>query len=99
MANTYDLGDLTILTVAFVDGAGVAVDVPLAEVTCTVRARGGAADAYTEDTDPGVSRTGTGTFRLDYRPAAAGDYTQQWATDGTYVGAETGTFSVRLGVA
>ena len=95
MANSYDRGDLTRLSVTFTDPLDGDMPINPTTVTCQVRAPDGTVTTYTYGEDAEVVQDGAGKYHLDLLITASGAWHYRWAGTGACTAADEVTFRVR----
>lgn len=96
--NIYDLGELIVLTGAWVNPestptAGAALDPTT--VKCVVRKPSGARTVYTYPTSPELTKDSTGNYRCEITADEYGRWYYGWYSTGTGKAAEESSFWVK----
>lgn len=95
MASNYIVGTEILLSVAFLNNSGTAID-PTA-ITLQVKKEGSTATSYVYGVDATLYKGGTGVYYKAYTPATSGVYYYKWAGTGALVAASEGSFFIQNG--
>jgi len=90
--NSYDLGDVVRLTVAFTNLAGTAVDP--GGVQFKIKSPLGVITIYNYPADTQVVKDATGNYHLDFEPDKQGIWAVRWAGTGSNKAASESSFEV-----
>jgi len=93
--NTYDVGDLALLTASFTDENGSAIDPT--DVYCIYTDPSGNSVSLHYGVDAALQRSGVGTYQVELNLDEAGIWTYRWYSTGTGQASETRTLEAFTG--